>query len=103
MINVPVWNDGNETVFADLGVAQCEGLEWIHVAQDTVLWYNLCEYIIEKMGISSLAEQPQASNERLCFMEFIKLSFHFVLCTLLSVEHWNSLCHKMGYGLYQTM
>jgi len=69
------------------------GLEWIHVAQDTVLWYNLCEYINERMRISSLAEQSQTSKQRRCSMQFIKVPFHFVLCTLLSVPHRN-------YGLW---
>jgi len=45
------------------------------------------------MRISSLAEQPQTSKQRRCSMQFIKVPFHFVLCTLLSVPHWN-------YGLW---
>ena len=40
-IKVSVWDDSNKTVFADLGVTWCEGLEIIHVAEDTVLWYTL--------------------------------------------------------------
>ena len=54
------------------------GLEWIHVARDTVLWYKLCEYINERMRISSLAEQPQTSKQRYCSMEYIKIPFNFV-------------------------
>jgi hypothetical protein len=76
MINVPVWNDGYETI-CRFRCCIVEGLEWIHVAQDMVLWYNLCEYIIERVRISSLAEQLQASKERLCSMEFIK--YHLIL------------------------
>ena len=63
------------------------------MAQDTVLWYNLYEYSNERMKISSLAEQPQTSKQRYCSMQFIKVPFPFVLCTLLSVPHWN-------YGLW---
>ena len=31
------WDDGNKTAFADLAVTWCEGLERIHLAEDTVL------------------------------------------------------------------
>jgi hypothetical protein len=40
-IKVSVWDDGNKTVFAELDVTYCEGLERIHLAEDTVLWYTL--------------------------------------------------------------
>jgi len=63
------------------------------VGQDTVVWYNLCKYSNEGMRISSLFEQPQTTKQRRCSMQFIKVPFHFVLCTLLSVPHWN-------YGLW---
>jgi len=71
------------------------------VAQDTVLWYNLCEYVNERVRISSLAEQPQTSKQRRCPMQFIKVPFHFVLCTLLSVpsELWVMGCTGIGEGL----
>jgi len=65
----------------------------MRVAQDTVLWYNLCEYINEGMRISSLAEQPQTAKQIRCSMQFIKVPFHCVLCTLFSVPHRN-------YGLW---
>lgn len=40
-IKVFVCDDGNKSVFATLGVTQCEGLERIHVDEYTVLWYTL--------------------------------------------------------------
>jgi len=57
------------------------------VAQDTVLWYNLCEYVNERVRISSLAEQPQTSKQRRFPMQFIKVPFsfcsvHAAFCTI---------------------
>jgi len=65
------------------------------VAQDVVLWYNLCEYINERMRISSLAEQPQTSKQRLCSMEFInslnaKLN---PICPLLALFEAHHILH----------
>jgi hypothetical protein len=48
MAKVNVSNDdkaaSTKNLSVDVDITQYEGLEWIHVAQDTVLRYILCEH-----------------------------------------------------------
>ena len=48
MAKVIVCNDdkaaSTKNLSVDVDITQYEGLEWIHVAQDTVLRYALCEH-----------------------------------------------------------
>ena len=53
MTSVNVCNDdkaaSTKNFSVDLDVIQCECLEWIHVAQDTVLRYTLFKYSNESL------------------------------------------------------